>query len=364
MRAARKIIHIDMDAFFAAIEQRDFPCYRGKPLIVGGEPGKRGVVAACSYEARVFGIHSAMPSSRARRLCPDAIFVRPRFEAYQKVSSQILDIFRGYTHLVEPLSLDEAYLDVSNSGLYQGSATLIAREIKQKIYQTTRLTASAGISYNKFLAKMASGINKPDGLFVITPEQAPAFIKKLPVGKFFGIGKSTESKMHALGIYTGADLERLSKEKLRQLFGKPGIYYYDVVRGEDCRPVCANRMRKSISAESTFQEDIADMNEMLKKLYPLVEAVTGMLMKNNIRARTLTLKVRYADFRQVSRSCTVEEGFYKVSDIVQVLPTLLEKTEAGNIKVRLLGVGLGNFQKSGEFKDLSRCGQMNFFGEL
>lgn len=342
MTEIRKIIHIDMDAFFAAIEQRDFPQYLGKPLIVGGAPGKRGVVAACSYEARQFGIHSAMPSGRAHRLCPDAIFVPPRFEAYQQVSRQIHHVFRQYTLQVEPLSLDEAYLDVSGSILYDGSATLMAKEIKKKIYQSTHLTASAGISYNKFLAKMASSVKKPNGLFLITPEQSATFIEKLPIGKFFGIGKSTEAKMHTLGIYTGADLKRYSREKLIYLFGKFGAYYYDIARGNDHRPVCASRERKSISTETTFLKDIADKDDVLEKLQLLVPVIVSALVKYGLSAKTVTLKVRYADFRQVTRSCTQEEGFNDVSDITRKLPTLLEKTEVGNIKVRLLGIGVSN----------------------
>src|SRR5688572_15691064 len=217
---ARKIIHIDMDAFYASVEQRDHPEYRGKPVIVGGPPGSRGVVAACSYEARQYGIHSAMPSAQAHRLCPQAIFVYPRFEVYRRVSLQVQQIFQEFTPVFEPLSLDEAFLDVTALTRWSGSATLIAREIKTRIRLQTGLTASAGVSYNKFLAKIASGIDKPDGLFVITPEQGAAFIAQLPVGKFFGVGKATEQKMHGLGIHTGEDLKFRTEEELVRHFGK------------------------------------------------------------------------------------------------------------------------------------------------
>ena len=249
----RKIIHIDMDAFFAAVEQRDHPEYQNKPIIVGGKPDSRGVVATCSYEARKFGIHSAMPSSRAYRLCPQAIFVKPRFEAYKEASGLIRQIFSEYTELFEPLSLDEAYLDVSTNNSHHGSATLIAKAIKQSILQKTDLVASAGISYNKFLAKIASDMDKPDGLYLITPEQGEQFVETLAVGKFHGIGKATEKKMHALGIKTGQDLKQQSLAFLIRNFGKAGQYYHNISRAVDHRPVNNHRESKSVGVETTFQ---------------------------------------------------------------------------------------------------------------
>jgi len=261
----RKIIHIDMDAFYAAVEQRDFPELRGKPVVVGGAPDSRGVVATCSYEARVFGIRSAMPASQAYRLCPEAVFVRPRFEAYRAVSAEIRAIFQEFTERVEAISLDEAYLDVTASPLLQGSATRIAQAIKQRIMESTRLTASAGVSYNKFLAKIASDRDKPDGLCLILPEQGREIIAGLPIGGFHGIGKATEAKMKALGIHCGRDLECLSIATLVQQFGKVGEHYYRIARGIDERPVIPNRPRKSWGAETTFPVDLSDKAEMRKR---------------------------------------------------------------------------------------------------
>src|SRR5210317_1660639 len=238
MQSIRKIIHIDMDAFYASVEQRDRPELKGKPVIVGGDPQSRGVVAACSYEAREFGIHSAMASATAYRLCPDAVFIRPRFDVYRAVSSEIRKIFCEYTDLVEPLSLDEAFLDVTKNYMGMPSATLIAKEIKRKIYcKTGKLTASAGVSFNKFIAKVASDMNKPDGITVITPDMAEEFIDQLPIRKFFGVGKVTEAKMRSLGIQTGADLKRFQKEKLVEIFGKSGSYFFDIAHGMEHRPV-------------------------------------------------------------------------------------------------------------------------------
>ena len=269
-QVARKIIHIDMDAFFASVEQRDFPELQGKPVIVGGQPHSRGVVAACSYEARKFGIHSAMPSSQAFRLCPDAVFVKPRFDAYRQASSIIREIFYSFTDLVEPPSLDEAYLDVSHCTKHNGSATLIAQNIVTIIQQQTSLTASAGISYNKFLAKIASDINKPNGLYLITPKQGEAFIENLPIRKFHGIGKATEAKMTKLGIRNGKELKQASLQCLREYFGKAGLHYYQIARGIDPRPVKTNRPNKSIGIETTFEQDIFDKKVILKLLHQLL----------------------------------------------------------------------------------------------
>jgi DNA polymerase IV len=347
----RKIIHIDMDAFYASVEQRDFPEYRGKPLIVGGAPDKRGVVAACSYEARKFGIHSAMPSSRAYRLCPQAIFQRPRFDVYRQVSSQIAEVFKEYTDMIEPLSLDEAYLDVTDSDLHRGSATLIARNIKHDIKAKTGLTASAGVSYNKFLAKIASDMDKPDGLYVIKPEQGVEFIEQLPIGKFYGIGKATEAKMLALDIKSGKELKQWPREKLVSRFGKAGNYYYDIAQGIDNRPVVSSRIRKSLGTETTFEQDLGDKQHMLNVLNDLAVKVAESMQRRNLHAKTLTIKVKYADFTQVTRSLTMEEAFSEVSSITPHLPGLLNKTEAGDKKVRLLGVTASNFLSEKETAD-------------
>ncbi len=338
----RKIIHVDMDAFFAAVEQRDQPEYEGQPLIVGGKPGSRGVVAACSYEARKFGIHSAMSCAKAYRLCPRAIFVPPRFDAYRKVSSQLHEIFRDYTQEIEPLSLDEAYLDVSNCSKFSGSATLIAKDIRQKIFDKTGLTASAGISYNKFLAKIASDMNKPNGQAVVRPADGEAFVAKLPIGGFYGVGKVTEGKMHSIGINTGADLRKFSVDELKIHFGKAAEYYYSVARGIDNRPVQNSRERKSIGAETTFAEDLIDSTEMLIQLHRLSERVMATLDKKHMTARTVTIKVKFDDFRQVTRSHTFEDAYINKDLVKKWIPVLLEKTVAGEKPVRLLGISLSS----------------------
>lgn len=338
----RKIIHIDMDAFFAAVEQRDFPEYRGKPVIVGGDPDSRGVVAACSYEARKFGIHSAMPSSRAWRLCPHAIFLRPRFSVYRRVSSEIRKIFQTVTELIEPLSLDEAFLDVTDCPDCNGSATRIARKIKQVIKERTGLTASAGVSYNKFLAKIASDMDKPDGLFLITPEQGLAFIEQLPVRKFFGIGKATEAKMKSLGIHTGADLKSWSLEQLQYTFGKAGKFYYQIARGKDPRPVNTLRVRKSIGTETTFEQDLDNTDQMMMILNRLAEKVINNLKEKKFIARTITLKVKYDNFELITRSHTQDDPFLDVNRIMNIIADLLVKTEAGKRKIRLLGITASN----------------------
>ena len=343
MEKQRKIIHVDMDAFFASVEQRDFPEYRGKPLIVGGQPDKRGVVATCSYEARKFGIRSAMASSKAYRLCPQAIIVRPRFEAYKEASEIIRSIFFEYTDLVEPLSLDEAFLDVSQNNSFDGSATLIAKDIKQSIFQQTELTASAGVSYNKFLAKIASDMNKPDGVTVIRPHQGERFVETLPVGKFFGVGKATEAKMKSLGLHTGADLKALSLLELRQAFGKAGSYYFNICRGIDHREVVTQRERKSLGSETTFEKDLDNVDEMLKVLGVLAIEISESLEAKQLSGHTLTLKVKYDNFEQISRSKTVPYIFVEASDMVPVIAELLLKTEVKSRKVRLLGITVSGF---------------------
>jgi len=344
MAKQRKIIHIDMDAFFASVEQRDFPEYQGKPVIVGGQPNSRGVVAACSYEARKFGIHSAMPCSRAYRLCPHAIFVPPRFEAYRAVSDQIRKIFWKYASQVEPLSLDEAYLDVTYTADYEGSASRIAQAIKAEIFDTTKLNASAGVSYNKFLAKIASDMDKPNGLYVIKPEQGLSFIAGLAIGKFHGIGPATEAKMLKLGIKTGADLRNKSLIELIEKFGKSGQYYYNIARAIDERPVRSTRVRKSLGKETTFSEDIVSVAMLTDQLNTLVEQVTVNLAKQQLQAKTVTLKVKYADFQQVTRAQTLDDALDMVA-VKQLIPRLLSRTEAGRKPVRLVGLSLSNLEK-------------------
>ncbi len=338
MEKPRKIIHIDMDAFFAAVEQRDHPELRGKPVVVGGDPGGRGVVATCSYEARRFGIHSAMSCARAYRLCPQAIFVRPRFDAYRQASQQIREIFLQYTDLVEPLSLDEAFLDVTENKPHNPSATWVAQEIRQKIFAATGLTASAGVSYNKFLAKLASDMQKPDGLTLITPEQAQGVIDRLPVRRFHGVGRVTEQRMQSLGILTGADLRLRTLEELREKFGKAGDYYYNIARGIDLRPVVPNRVRKSIGKETTLSEDIADLGSMLTILGDLAEKVAAILQVKQTSGLTLTLKVKYADFQTVTRSVSCGEPIEQASEMLRLAEELLQKTAAGERAVRLLGL--------------------------
>jgi DNA polymerase-4 len=354
----RKIIHIDMDAFFAAVEQRDNPQYRNKPLIVGGKPNSRGVVATCSYEARKFGIHSAMPSSQAYRLCPQAIFVKPRFEVYKEVSVTIRRIFSEYTELFEPLSLDEAYLDVTDLTRCQGSATLIAKEIKQKIQQQTGLIASAGISYNKFLAKIASDINKPDGLYLITPDQGPGFVEQLDIGKFHGIGKATEKKMHVLGIRTGNDLRKCPLPLLIQYFGKSGQHYFNIARGIDNRLVTNSRPSKSVGVEITFQEDIEDQTAILQQLSALLDKALTRLAVKQMTAYTLTIKLKYHDFVQITRSKTLPQAITRIEGFDVILADLLKDTEIGTKKVRLLGVALSSLHTSAPL----HYQQMDLFG--
>jgi len=335
-----------MDAFYASVEQRDKPELKGKPVIVGGDPNARGVVAACSYEARKFGVHSAMASSTAYKLCPQAVFIRPRFDVYKAVSSQIHAIFHEYTDLVEPLSLDEAFLDVTENSKGMRSATLIAREIKKKIYDRTGgLTASAGVSFNKFLAKVASDINKPDGLTVITPDVAAEFIDQLPIRKFFGVGKVTEEKMLAFGIKTGADLKKIKKEKLIQIFGKSGSYFYNIAHANDDRAVEPHRIRKSIGKETTLREDIDDTDQMVEILEDIALKLENLLFPREVKGRTITLKLKYFDFKSITRSVTIDEPVESASLIMKHILPLLSKTEAGQRRVRLLGISISNFQE-------------------
>jgi len=338
MNRQRKIIHVDMDAFFASVEQRDRPELRGKPLVVGGQPNSRGVVAACSYEARKFGIHSAMPSSRAYRLCPTAIFVPPRIDVYRQVSEQIHEVFWRYASEVEPLSLDEAYLDVTETDLLEGSATRIAQAVKQDIELSTKLIASAGVSYNKFLAKIASDMDKPNGLYVITPDQGAKFVAKLPVGKFYGVGPATEAKMLKLDITNGEDLRAWNKTDLRAQFGKSGEYYYHIARAIDHRPVRSTRVRKSLGKETTFEEDIHDISLLTEHINRLAEKVFQRLADKALVAKTVTLKVKYTNFQQVTRAMSSELRITNLSSMQLMLSDLLSRTQAGEKAVRLVGV--------------------------
>ena len=344
----RKIIHIDMDAFFASVEQRDHPELRGKPIAVGGSK-MRGVVAAASYEARKYGVRSAMPSITAARLCPDLIFVKHRFDVYQQVSRQVRDIFESYTDLVEPLSLDEAFLDVTENKKGMTSATMIANEIRQLIFEQTQLTASAGVSLNKFLAKVASDINKPNGIKVIEPKEAIAFLEELPVEKFFGVGKVTSARMHRMGIRTGKDLKQLSEIEIVQRFGKVGRHFYKIVRAEDNRPVNPNRIRKSIGAERTFSDDLNEFLPMWEKLEPIAERVFNYMKKSENYGRTINLKMKTSDFQIISRSKTFPREVKEWKPFKKVIKELLENhwQEAG--EVRLLGCSVSNLMKEQGF---------------
>ena len=337
-----------MDAFFASVEQRDNHDYKNKPLIVGGQPNSRGVVAACSYEARKFGIHSAMPCSKAYRLCPHALFVPPRFEAYREVSEKIREIFWRYASEVEPLSLDEAYLDVTYTADFDGSATRIAQAIKRDILDETNLVASAGVSYNKFLAKVASDMDKPDGLYVIKPEQGKAFVADLAIGKFYGIGPATEAKMNKLGITLGKDLRQLSQHDLTTHFGKSGLYYYNISRGVDERPVRSTRIRKSLGKETTFSKDMMDITELLHQLELLATVVFERLQTLELEARTLTVKVKYANFQQVTRALSSPDVLATLDDFKALLPELLSRTDAGKQAVRLVGVTASGFVRESD----------------
>ena len=337
----RKIIHVDMDAFYASVEQRDNPALKGKPVAVGGSRA-RGVVAAASYEARKFGVRSAMPSVTARRKCPDLIFVEPRFDVYKKVSLQIRAIFAEHTAIIEPLSLDEAYLDVTENLQGIASATEIAEQIKAKIRAETQLTASAGISYNKFLAKLASDHRKPDGLFVITPEMGPSFIEALAVERFQGVGPATAAKMKKLGIITARDLRAKDEAFLLQYFGKAGRHFYWICRGIDHRPVLPNRIRKSIGAENTFSRDLTSLDDMRAELDPLVDKVWHYCESIGVRGRTVTLKVKFANFQIITRSRSYIAPISDRSTLASINEELLAAQFPMRQGVRLLGVSLSS----------------------
>lgn len=341
MDILRKIIHVDMDAFYASVEQREDPSLKGKPIAVGGAGG-RGVVAAASYEARTFGVRSAMPSKTAARLCPDLIFVKPKFHLYRTVSRQIREIFYSYTDLVEPLSLDEAYLDVTQNKQGLTSATLIAKHIRREILEQTQLTASAGVSINKFLAKIASDINKPDGLTLILPEHAEKFLESLPIEKFFGIGKKTAEKMRKIGIRTGADLKAKSELQLAFRFGKSGRYFYRMVRALDDREVRPDRIRKSLGAERTFFEDLTEEADMVENLEKIATTVAERLKSADTAGRTITLKIKYLDFEQTTRSKSFNHFVSEYEEILTVSKSLLNQPEFPPKPVRLLGITLSN----------------------
>jgi DNA polymerase-4 len=341
----RKIVHVDMDAFYASVEQRDNPDLRGKPIAVGGSAA-RGVVAAASYEARAYGVHSAMPSVTAKRKCPDLIFVPPRFDVYKAVSQQIREIFAEYTPLIEPLSLDEAYLDVTENLKGMDIATQIALEIRAEIKAVTGLNASAGISYNKFLAKMASDLNKPNGQAVITPKNGPAFVEALRVKKFHGVGPATAERMRKYGIETGLDLKEKTLEFLVEHFGKSGPYFYGIARGIDERQVKPNRIRKSVGAEDTFVEDIADLDLAIAELKPLTEKLWRYCEAQGISAKTVTVKIKYSDFTQATRSRTGSLAFVGIPDVLAAASDLLATVYPFKRPVRLLGVTLSTLTTS------------------
>jgi DNA polymerase-4 len=350
----RKIIHIDMDAFYASVEQRDNPELRGKPVAVGGSR-ERGVVAAASYEARKYGVRSALPSVTAKRMCPDLIFVKPRFDAYKAVSLQVRAIFAKHTPLIEPLSLDEAYLDVTENLQGIATATEIAELIRAEIKAETGLTASAGVSYNKLLAKLASDYRKPDGLYVITPKMGADFVESLPVGKFHGIGPATTARMNGHGIHTGADLRAQSLDFLQRHFGKAGAFYYWISRGLDERPVRADRVRKSVGAENTFNIDLFTLSEGRDALQPIIEKVWRHCEATGTRGRTITLKVKYADFHQITRRLTCDAPVATQSALEQVSYALLEPAFPTQQGIRLLGVTLSSLGHD----PLQNTGQLN-----
>src|SRR5215213_9052021 len=343
-KSFRKIIHIDMDAFYASVEQRDNPEYRGKAIAVGGSPeGRGGVVATCSYEARKFGVHSAMPSKKAVQLCPQIIFINPRFTIYKEVSNQVREIFHRYTDLVEPLSLDEAYLDVTEDKQGIGSAIDIAHGIKKAIKEELNLTASAGVSINKFVAKIASDMKKPDGLTFIGPSKIESFIEALAIEKFYGVGKVTAEKMKSMNINTGADLKKLTEAELVKHFGKVGKFYYGIVRGIDDRLVEANQETKSIGAEDTFPTDLKRIDEMNEQLDKIASTVYKRLINHELKGRTITLKIKYSDFKIITRSKSFTEPLNQLSIIADTAKELLLAVYTEETKIRLLGITISNF---------------------
>lgn len=344
-----------MDAFFASVEQLDNPDLRGKPVAVGGS-GPRSVVAAASYEARKYGVRSAMPSLTAKKLCPDLIFVKHNFERYVEISESIHVIFRKYTDIIEPISLDEAFLDVTCDKLNLGSATIIAELIRKEIKEMTGLTASAGVSVNKFLAKIASDINKPNGIFVIKPDEAEKFIESLPVEKFFGIGKVTAEKMHKLGIHKGSDLKKWDLPSLARNFGKSGVYFYDIVRGKDDRPVEPDSERKSIGTELTYEKDLTTGFEIIAELYKLEKELMQRIDNAGTTGKTLTIKIKFSDFRQMTRSRTVNHYVRDFKTLHNEITQIRKTIDLNDVRIRLLGVSISNLE-SDENADI----QLNLF---
>ncbi len=347
----RKIIHIDMDAFFASVEQRDNPSLRGKPIIVGGSPEKRGVVSAASYEARKFGIHSAMPTAKAVKLCLNLIIVKSNSKAYKEASQIIRKIFYSYTELVEPVSIDEAYLDVTNCKQFGGSATLIAQSILKKITEETELTASAGVSYNKFLAKYASDVNKPAGIFVILEKEADSILTNLPIRKFHGIGPATAKSLNSIGIFLGGDLKEVKLEKLQQAIGKSANFYKKLAFGQDDRKVKTTRVRKSIANEQTFSIDINDYLVLKQKLKIILSSLLKKINKQQILAKTITVKIKYSNFTIKTKSYTEENTItnYKTAELISL--SLLSKFEF-NMPIRLLGISFSNLKTKADNKPI------------
>jgi DNA polymerase-4 len=339
----RKIIHIDMDAFFASVEQLDNPELKGKPVAVGGS-GERSVVAAASYEARKYGVRSAMPSVIAKRLCPDLIFVKHNFERYNEVSSRVMEIYKDFTDIIEPLSIDEAFLDVTNDKKNIGSATIIAERIRKEIRSRTGLTASAGISVNKFLAKIASDIKKPDGLFVIRPEEAEKFIEELTVEKFYGIGKVTAQKMHKLGIHKGSDLKKWDLVSLVRNFGKAGVFFYNIVRGIDDRPVESHQERKSVGTELTYEKDLTTRFEFIAELYKIEKELMERLEHAETSGRTITVKIKFSDFRQITRSKTLQNYIRDFKTLHKEVSEIRKSLNLDGASIRLLGVSISNLE--------------------
>jgi len=351
--APRKIIHVDMDAFYAAVEQRDNPELRGKPVIVGGSPTSRGVVSTASYEARKFGIHSAMPASQAKKLCPNGIFLKPNFEKYETASRKIHSILKHYTDSIEPVSLDEAYLDVTQNKFHLGDLILLARLLKQNIRAVTRLTASAGVAPNKFLAKIASDIKKPDGLFVVFPDTVENFLEPLPVRKIPGVGPVTEEKLKRLKVETCGDLLAKSKDELKRHFGKFGIDLWEMARGIDASPVVVEWEAKQIGCEETFEKDLLAPEDLKREIKILASETLRRVQEDKKAGKTLTLKVKYADFTVITRSETATHPFGDAEEIAAHAFSLLKrKTEAGKRKIRLLGISLSNFSAEKTRKNL------------
>ena len=341
---SRKIIHIDMDAFYASVEQRDNPELRGKPIAVGGG-GNRGVTTTASYEARKYGVRSAMPGWKAKQMCPQLIFVPPRFDAYKEVSYQIREIFSDYTDLIEPLSLDEAFLDVTINKKSLTYGMDVAREIMNRVESETQLTCSAGVSYCKFLAKVASDFKKPNGLTIIRPDQAEAFLESLPVKDFFGVGKVTAKKMEAIGIQTGLDLKKFTKLELAQRFGKSGSFFYDIVRGIDERPVNNSRVRKSLGVETTLRQDLSTVEEIIPILEKIIDEFCQRLEKADNYGRTITLKLKTSDFQSITRSASKKYFIKNKEEITKISITLLEENKSSFDKIRLIGLTASNLEK-------------------